>query len=211
MSMIEEKPKLIIIAGPNGSGKTTITEQLLAHEWGDECVYINPDNIAKDQFGDWNSEEAVLKAAKFATEQRYSLLAENRSVVFETVLSSDEKVDYIVKAMEAGYFIRLFFVCTESPSINAARIADRYMSGGHTVPIEKIVSRYSKSIINCVRLMKLVDRMYIYDNSIDNHAARLLFRISEGKIAKQYIQDLPKWAEMMIDGGIIMFNNSKSR
>ena len=194
---MEEKPKLIIIAGPNGSGKTTITEQLLSHEWGDECIYINPDNIARDKFGDWNSEDAVLKAAKFATEQRYRLLDNGKSVVFETVLSSDEKLEYIKKAKEAGYFIRVFFVCTESPSINAARIAGRYMEGGHSVPIEKIVSRYGKSIVNCKRLAMLVDRLYVYDNSIENQPARLLFLIADGKIIKQYLQNLPRWAEIL--------------
>ena len=194
---MEEKPKLIIIAGPNGSGKTTITEQLLSHEWGDECVYINPDNIARDKFGDWNSEEAVKKAAKYTTDQRYALLESYSNIVFETVLSSEEKLEYIKKAKEAGYFIRVFFVCTESPSINAARIAGRYMEGGHSVPIEKIVSRYGKSIVNCKRLAMLVDRLYVYDNSIENQPARLLFRIADGKIIKQYLQNLPRWAEIL--------------
>ena len=57
------KPELIVIAGPNGSGKTSVTRKFLHHEWADGTVYINPDQIAKDKFGDWNSKEAVLQAA----------------------------------------------------------------------------------------------------------------------------------------------------
>jgi predicted ABC-type ATPase len=49
------RPRLIIVAGPNGSGKTSITQQLLMHEWMGGCVYVNPDFIARDEFGDWNS------------------------------------------------------------------------------------------------------------------------------------------------------------
>ena len=48
------KPKLIIIAGPNGSGKTSLTSQILKHEWIENCIYINPDNIAEEKFDGWN-------------------------------------------------------------------------------------------------------------------------------------------------------------
>ena len=54
-----EKPKLLIIAGPNGSGKTTFTRLLLGHYWSDDCLFINPDDIAQHEFGDWNSPAAV--------------------------------------------------------------------------------------------------------------------------------------------------------
>lgn len=57
------KPVLIVIAGPNGSGKTTITSRVLHHEWLEDSIYINPDNIAQNMFGDWNNQDAVLKAA----------------------------------------------------------------------------------------------------------------------------------------------------
>ena len=63
-----DKPRLIIVAGPNGSGKTSITEKMLRHTWMEGCVYVNPDYIARDEFGDWNSPDAVLKAAKRAEE-----------------------------------------------------------------------------------------------------------------------------------------------
>lgn len=58
------KPVLIIIAGPNGSGKTSITSKIIKHDWMEDSIYINPDNIAQEKFGDWNSSEAVMKAAK---------------------------------------------------------------------------------------------------------------------------------------------------
>ena len=113
--MKEQRPTLCIVAGPNGSGKTTTTLRLLANEWAADSLYINPDNIAQDTFGDWNSPEAVLKAAKLATQQRYDCLEQGKSFVFETVFSSDEKLEFVRKAKEAGFFIRFFFVCTADP------------------------------------------------------------------------------------------------
>jgi predicted ABC-type ATPase len=143
-----EQPKLIIIAGPNGSGKTSVTGKILEHQWIENCIYINPDNIAKDDFGDWNSPEAVIKAANKAAELREEYLLKKGGILFETVLSAGDKLDYIKRAKETGYFIRLFFVGTDHPSINASRIARRVMEGGHDVPISKIVSRFDKSILN---------------------------------------------------------------
>ena len=154
-----KKPTLIVVCGPNGSGKTSITRKILKHERLDSATYINPDDIANNIFGDWNSPEAISKAAKYASEQRYNLLEERKSVIFETVFSSSEKIDFIARAKEFGYFIRIFFVCADSPTINASRIARRVIQGGHDVPIPKIISRYSKSIVNCALISKIVDRL----------------------------------------------------
>lgn len=191
--MPTKKPILIVIAGPNGSGKTSITHKILQHEWVENCVYINPDNIANETFGDWNSLEAVLKAAKLSTEIREKCIEESKSLIFETVLSASDKIDFIQRAKNKGFFIRLFFVGTESPTINASRIAQRVMEGGHDVPISKIISRYSKSIANCCIVSKIVDRTYIYDNSIDFEEPNLLFRIADGKITKEYAS-INEWA-----------------
>ena len=41
-----KKPTLIVVCGPNGSGKTSITHKILNHDWIENSIYINPDEIA---------------------------------------------------------------------------------------------------------------------------------------------------------------------
>lgn len=196
--MTDKKTTLCVVAGPNGSGKTTTTVQLLNDEWTADSLYINPDNIAQEEYGDWNSPEAVLKAAERATKMRYECLEQGRDFVFETVFSSPEKLDFLRKAKKAGFFIRLFYVCTSDPSINVTRITQRYLNGGHEVPISKVISRYYKSLINAEEAISFVDRAYIYDNSIDNQLPRLLYRTTDGHLFKRYVKDIPEWAKMLL-------------
>ena len=114
--------------------------------------------------------------------------------VFETVFSAQDKIDFLIRAKSAGFFIRMFFISTQSPTINASRIAKRVMEGGHDVPISKIISRYRRSIENCRVVAPLVDRLYVYDNSVDDAQAKALFRLSNGVLIKLYEDEIPEWA-----------------
>lgn len=192
------RPILCVVAGPNGSGKTSTTEKLLANEWTADSVYINPDIIAQNQFGNWNSQDAVLKAAQEATRLRYKCLEESTNFVFETVFSSQEKLEFLRKAHDAGFFIRLFYVYTNDPQINVLRIAQRYLNGGHEVPMSKIFSRYYKSLALAAQAISFVDRAYIYDNSRNNELPQLLYRTYEGQIFKQYTENIPEWAMSLV-------------
>lgn len=196
--MTDKRPMLCVVAGPNGSGKTTTTVQLLNDEWTADSLYINPDNIAQETYGDWNSPEAVIKAAEEATRLRYECLELGRDFVFETVFSSEEKMEFLHKAKDAGFFIRFFYVCTSDPTINVARITQRFINGGHEVPISKVISRYYKSLINAEEAISFVDRAYVYDNSVDNQLPRLLYRTTDGRLFKKYVDDIPEWAKMLL-------------
>jgi predicted ABC-type ATPase len=186
------KPVLLVVAGPNGAGKTTVTARLRAERWSDGVDYLNPDEIARDRFGDWNSPDAVLKAAEWTKERREALLAQSAGIAFETVLSTEEKIDFLARAKAAGYFVRVFFIATSDPRINAARVADRVLAGGHAVPIEKIISRHVRAIGNLGAAIGVADRVYIYDNSVDAVEARLCARTQDGLLRKIY-GTLPPW------------------
>ncbi|MDD5391207.1 MAG: zeta toxin family protein [Gallionellaceae bacterium] len=197
MLVESEKPRVLLVAGPNGSGKTTITERGLAHEWFDGCEYINPDFIARDEFGDWNSPVAILQAARLAQSRREQCMEYGASLAFESVFSGSDKVDFLRFAKRHGYFVRVFFVATSDPTINAARVARRVMQGGHDVPIGKIISRYFRSIANCALVAREVDRLYLYDNSLEGEEAKLVLRAAEGKIIRMY-QDPPLWMHPIV-------------
>ena len=157
------------------------------------CEYVNPDYIARDEFGDWNAPDAVSKAAVRAEEVRERCVREGQSLAFETVLSMSDKIDFIQRAKLAGFFVRLFFVGTDNPAINAKRVALRVMEGGHDVPISKIISRYTRSLANCSVAASIADRAYVYDNSVDNVSPKLVFRTIEGKLIRHF-GDINPWA-----------------
>ncbi|MEO6602005.1 MAG: zeta toxin family protein [Polyangiaceae bacterium] len=195
--MSEPRPRLLIVAGPNGAGKTTITEQGLAHEWFGGCEYVNPDLIAEREFGNWNDPAIVLQAARVATERREVCLRDGRSLAFETVFSAPDKLDFVRRAKAAGYFIRIFFVGTEGPEINAARVTRRMLEGGHEVPLRKIVDRWARSITNAAIIAPEVDRFYLYDNSIDNREAQLVIRAADGRVQRLYVEP-PAWSAPIV-------------
>lgn len=183
-----------VVAGPSGSGKTSLTTQVLDSEWGGGIEYINPDNIAQQRFGSWNDLDAVLKAAQYAAGLRDRCLDERRDFAFETVLSPADKVSFVQRARRAGFFVRTFFICTNSPTINAARVAARVMEGGHNVPIAKIIGRYSRAIVHGAEAAAWSDRAYVYDNSADGQPPALLFRTADGRVTKRY-QPGHAWAK----------------
>lgn len=113
-------------------------------------------------------------------------------------MSAPDKLDFIRRAKRAGYFVRVFFISTVNPTINASRITRRVMKGGHDVPIPKIISRYVKSIANCAEIASLVDRLYVYDNSLQNQKAIPIFRLRNGSLGKKYVVDVPEWAQSIL-------------
>lgn len=83
------------------------------------------------------------------------------------------------------------------------------MKGGHDVPITKIISRYSKSILNCCDIAQEVDRLYVYDNSANDMPIKPLFGLSDGILDKMYVNYLPNWARNIIPEDEIKIQNSE--
>jgi len=125
-------------------------------------------------------------------------LENSQSLIFETVFSTQEKLDYIRSAIQKKYFIRIFFISTNDPQININRVNQRFLEGGHDVKNITIIYRYYNSIANATILSKIVDRFYLYDNTEDFVEPKLLFRAENGILKKQYNPNL-EWSQLIYD------------
>jgi len=183
--------ELIIIAGPNGSGKSTLASQLNL-----ECDFISADKCEKTLLSHiTNKEERELKATMYVAKAIKTAIAEKKDFAFETVFAANTIPSFLKKAKENGYTITLHYVATNDSEINIQRVAKRVSEGGHDVPRQKIVERYSETLINLPHLIRFVDTAIIYDNSYETLQSFLIKEENQIKI----IGVVPNWATKIIE------------
>ena len=169
MSNNNRFPEVIVFAGPNGSGKTTITKLAKVIE-----PYINADDIKKTVHC------SDLEAAVMAENLREDALAKGIDFTFETVLSTDRNLNLLRRAKEKGYFVRCIYVLTADPSINVSRV-------------ERIRVRYEKALKLIPELVDICDVLHIYDNT------EMPFRIFKKRKTELFFWENDEWTNERIE------------
>lgn len=122
---------------------------------------------------------------------RQKLIQAGRSFTFETVMSSADKVQTLQKAQQEGFRTYLYYVATEDPMINVARIRHRVKAGGHAVPTNKVIERYHRSLDLLLDAIRLTNRAYIFDNS--GTSRQWVAEITEGTTIQLQTDTVPGW------------------
>ncbi len=123
---------------------------------------------------------------------RRKMLENQVSFSFETVMSSQDKVEFLKVAQAQGFRTYLYYVATEDPAINVARVRHRVNTGGHAVPEEKIIARYARSLGLLAEAIKHSNRAFIFDNS---QQRLLIAEITDGNMIKIITKKIPAWFE----------------
>lgn len=206
-----DAPVFLLIAGPNGSSKSTFTEKRLKQI---PFPCIDPDAIALELFGrHLATKEEAIRATQVATERVREHFGEGRSVGLETVFSDTKghKLRLIEEARTAGFRTVIIFIGVDSPDICIARVMDRVENGGHDVPDDIIKDRFPRCFENLKAALKVVDLVILIDNSgcygpkdspIDG-SRHYIFGIIERGATVELHNPVPRWfVEFKIDEAI---------
>jgi predicted ABC-type ATPase len=129
---------------------------------------------------------------------RHKLIKCSKSFTFETVMSFSDKVELLRHAQLRGYRTYLYYVATEDPAINISRVQYRVKMGGHSVPEDKIVSRYQRSLGLLIEAIQFTNRAYIFDNSTHEHI--WLAEITDGHLMEMKTDQVPAWFKKALEG-----------
>jgi predicted ABC-type ATPase len=159
----EQKPLLVVIAGPMGAGKTT--------------------------FYDAHLKKGFPALVPPISHQREAALREQRSFAVEDLVVDTELLE---SARNAGYATKVIFISTEDPNLNVGRILIRMSHGGQSVPLKAVPESYEESMKSLPQARKHADDLLVYDNTPDGKGHRLVARLISGELVR-VTHSSPDW------------------
>lgn len=147
-----------IIAGVNGSGKSSLTG-VLKNQMTDLGIIIDVDKLAAANGGN------NILAARIAIQRIRDCLKRGVCFTQETTLSGSLTAHTARTAREQGYYIRMYYVGLDSAEESILRIANRVRKGGHNIPDVDVIRRFSGRTKALSAVLPYCDEAVFFDNN----------------------------------------------
>ncbi len=185
-------PRVVVLAGINGAGKTTASQDLLTNVLKIP-TFVNADAIARGLNG-LNPEAESFRAGRLMLAHMGELADAKADFAFETTLSARTYAVWLRNLrITAGYEVLLYYYWLDSPDAAIARVAQRVRNGGHFVPDADIRRRYARSVRNFLELYRpIADEWEVYDNTYGQRSLLAL-----GTPDDEAIDDPDTWAAFL--------------
>lgn len=180
-------PRLYIISGCNGSGKTTASYTLLPDLL--ECrQFVNSDEFAKS-LSPFDPSAASVTASRYMLMKINYLLGRFEDFAIETTLATRSLLKIIKQAQSVGYEVHILYFWLNSPEMAIQRVRDRVAAGGHNIPDNVVRRRYVMGLQYFFDTYSpICDKWILADNSKSPFTI-----VAEGTKKLKYIKDNEKY------------------
>jgi len=201
-----EQPRIYVLAGVNGAGKSSIGGAVFRAAGGD---YYNPDEAARVLMAanpTLTQEDANSAAWHEGVNLLKRAIAERKHFAFETTLGANTIPRLLAQAAAEAIEIYVWYIGLASPELHISRVQSRVRRGGHAIAAEHIHRRFDHSRLNLIELLPHLTALRLYDNSADadplagkTPKPKLVLHIEHGKIRNPSdLRHTPDWAKPIV-------------
>ena len=209
---MSRRPVLLVLAGVNGAGKSSIGGHLLTRAG---LSWFNPDDFARHLMAQTSCDQvqANTHAWQEGVRRLDEALANGLSHAFETTLGGRTVTAKILEATRS-HDVEMWFCGLATPELHLARVQARVRAGGHDIPEAQILARWRRAPENLLGLMPHLAYLRVYDNSVDVAAGEaipdplLVLEMESGQVRWPETGDLdalqrtPDWAKALVEGAM---------
>jgi predicted ABC-type ATPase len=210
--MASTPPKIYVLAGVNGSGKSSIGGAAIRAAG---AAYFNPDEAAaklRQLHPHLDQALANSTAWQIGKQLLERAIAERKEFAFESTLGANTMTTLLITAAKAGFEVHIWYAGLDSPERNIARVRQRVARGGHDIPEAAIRKRYETSRLNLIKLLPHVISLRVFDNSAeaDPHSGVaplpvLVLEVQRGVIVAVDLTRTPQWAKPIVVAAMRQF------
>ena len=210
--MASTPPKIYVLAGVNGSGKSSIGGAAIRAAG---AAYFNPDEAAaklRQLHPLLDQALANSTAWQIGKQLLERAIAERKEFAFESTLGANTMTTLLITAAKAGFEVHIWYAGLDSPERNIARVRQRVARGGHDIPEAAIRKRYETSRLNLIKLLPHVISLRVFDNSAeaDPHSGVaplpvLVLEVQRGVIVAVDLTRTPQWAKPIVVAAMRQF------
>lgn len=159
---MKERLSLIIVSGPNASGKTTLVKNNEQNLLNNNFSIILPDEILKYA-------TSLTDRAEVIGEHIDSAITAKKNILIETPFQNEAFISRVEEIKKTGYETTLYQVYLSNEKESIKRVRERFKDGGLYIFDKQVLENYHANFKSISNIFHRFNRAYFINNAADKN------------------------------------------